>query len=229
LTIGPGDQVDFTVRFAPTVKGIFESAVIRIVSDDPVHPNFDVVTSGLLGTGSLEVIVSDSGNMGEVCVGKFTDTVLTLNNNGPCKLTIFNIASSSTEFEVPSVFSYPLVISAGVSIDVPIRLQPVSVGPKSTLITITSDDPASPKLIRLSGTAPAPHLVTIVADTGNFGNVCIDTFARLPSPASPPRPPSSLFRAFLCFRLRSRQAMPSQFRSAFNPFITEQARLISQF
>jgi hypothetical protein len=180
LTIGPGDQVDFTVRFAPTVKGIFESAVIRIVSDDPVHPNFDVVTSGLLGTGSLEVIVSDSGNMGEVCVGKFTDTVLTLNNNGPCKLTIFNIASSSTEFEVPSVFSYPLVISAGVSIDVPIRLQPVSVGPKSTLITITSDDPASPKLIRLSGTAPAPHLVTIVADTGNFGNVCIDSFADLP-------------------------------------------------
>jgi hypothetical protein len=180
LTIGPGDQVDFTVRFATVVRGVLESAVIRIVSDDPVHPNFDVATSAILGTGSLEVVVADSGRLGDVCVGRFSETVLTLNNNGPCKLTIFSIISSSTEFEVPSVLSYPLIVSAGVSIDVPIRFQPASVGSNSAKITITSDDPASPKVIDLSGSAPAPRLVTIVADSGNFGNACIDSFADEP-------------------------------------------------
>jgi hypothetical protein len=122
------------------------------------------------------VVVPDKGNVGDVCVGKFSDTVLTLNNNGPCKLTIFSITSSSTEFEVPSVFSYPLIVSAGVSIDIPIRFQPTVPGSNSAKITITSDDPASPKIIVLTGAAPVPRLVTIVADTGNFGNVCLDSF-----------------------------------------------------
>jgi hypothetical protein len=78
------------------------------------------------------------------------------------------------------VLSYPLIVSAGVSIDVPIRFQPASVGSNSAKITITSDDPASPKVIDLFGSAPAPRLVTIVADTGNFGNACIDSFADEP-------------------------------------------------
>ncbi|HUB46942.1 MAG TPA: choice-of-anchor D domain-containing protein [Acetobacteraceae bacterium] len=176
LTIAPGDQVDFTVRFDPTVRGVLESAVIRIVSNDPVHPNFDVTATGMLGTGSLEVVIPDNGNAGDVCVGGFSDTVLALNNNGPCKLTIFAITSSSVEFQVPSVISYPLVVAAGVSIDIPIRFQPTAVGAWATTITIVSDDPASPKTISLHGDAPAPRLVTMIADTGNFGDVCRDAF-----------------------------------------------------
>ena len=180
LTIAPGDQVDFTVRFAPAVRGVPESAVIRIVSNDPVQPNFDVSASGELGTGSLEAVVVDNGNLGPVCVGRYADTVLTLNNNGPCKLKIFDITSSSVEFEVPAVFSYPLTVGAGVSIDVPIRFQPASIGSKTAVITVSSDDPASPKLVNLSGIAPAPRLVTMVADHGDFGNVCLRSFGDLP-------------------------------------------------
>ena len=179
LTVAPGDEVDFTVRFAPAVRGVPESAVIRIGSNDPVQPNFDVSTSGMLGTGNLEVIVTDSGSFGNVCVGGFVDKVVTLNNNGPCQLTIFDITSSSAEFEPPTVLTYPLIIRAGVSIDVPIRLQPSSVGSKSATLTITSDDPASPKIIHVSGIAPAPKLVVLVADSGNFGHVCLRSFADL--------------------------------------------------
>lgn len=176
LTIAPGDQVDFTVRFEPTLRGVPESAVIRIVSNDPVQPNFDIRTTGTLGTGSLEVVVADSGNLGDVCVGEFKDAELVLNNNGPCKLTILNIVSNSTDFQAPSVLSYPLIVGAGVSIEIPIRFQPAGIGPKGGQIKIVSDDPTSPKLVDLSGNAPAPRLVAIVADSGNFGNVCLDSF-----------------------------------------------------
>jgi hypothetical protein len=176
FTIAPGDHVDFTVRFEPTVHGVLETAVIRIVSNDPVHPNFDMNTSGTLGSGKLEVVVADNRNVGDVCVGNFKDAELVLNNNGPCKLTIFNIVSNSPDFEVPSVISYPLIVSAGVSIEVPIRFQPTSIGPKAGQIKIISDDPASPKVINLTGNTPAPRLVTITVDSGNFGNVCLDSF-----------------------------------------------------
>jgi hypothetical protein len=180
LTISPGDHVDFTVHFTPTTRGALESAVIRIVSNDPVRPNFDIPTSGTLGTGSLETVVADSGNLGDVCVGRFTDGALTLNNRGPCKLSVFSIASSSTEFLAPSVLSYPLVVGAGDSIEIPIRFQPASFGAKFATIAVTSDDLAGPKLIRLSGTAPAPRLFTMLADTGDFGNVCLGAFADEP-------------------------------------------------
>jgi hypothetical protein len=180
LNIAPGDQVDFTVRFEPTVRNVLESAVIRIVSNDPVQPNFDVKTTGMLGTGSLEVVVPDSGNVAHACVGGFSDTVLVLNNNGPCQLRIFSITSSSPEFLPPSVISYPLVVAAGVSIDIPIRFQPTAVGSWPTTITIVSDDPASPKTVSLRGVAPAPRLVTLIADSGAFGDVCLESFRDLP-------------------------------------------------
>ena len=181
LTVSPGDQVDFTIRFAPTSPGVLESATIRIVSNDPVQPNFDIPTGGMLGTGSLESIVADSGDLGNACVGGFSDSEITLNSNGPCKLSIFSIASSSAvEFQTPSVLSYPLIVEPGASIDIPIRFRPTSFGAKFTTITVVSDDPAGPKVIQLSGNAPAPRLFTMVADTGDFGNVCLDSFADQP-------------------------------------------------
>jgi hypothetical protein len=175
LTIGPGDQVDFTVFFDPVARGVAQNAVIRIVSNDPVHPHFDVATSGILGVGSLEVVLADNGSVGDVCVGRFSETILALNNNGPCKLSILSVTSSSIEFVAPKAISYPLILGAGVSIDIPIRFEPVSVGSKSAEITIASDDPASPKKITLTGNAPAPRLVTIVPDSGNFGDVCLQS------------------------------------------------------
>jgi protein involved in polysaccharide export with SLBB domain len=176
LTIGPGEEVDFTVRFQPTTRGVPESATIRILSNDPVKPHFDLATSGTRGTGSLASVIADGGNFGDVCVGGFRDMELTLNNNGACELVIFAIGSSSPEFQVPSVLSYPLIVGAGDSMEIPIRFQPASFGAKFGAITMTSDDPASPKVIQVSGNAPAPRLVTMLADNGNFGNVCLESF-----------------------------------------------------
>jgi Abnormal spindle-like microcephaly-assoc'd, ASPM-SPD-2-Hydin/Kelch motif len=179
LTIAPGSQVDFTVEFSPTAPGS-ESATIRIVSNDPNEPNFDVTASGSLGNGALEVIVPDSGDFGQVCVGSFRELSLTLHNNGPCNLTVFSITSSSAEFQPPTVLSYPLVIGVGDSIEVPIRFAPSAIGPAAGQITIASDDPDSPAIVDLIGLSPAPRLVTIFANSGKFGDVCLHSFADKP-------------------------------------------------
>jgi hypothetical protein len=179
LAISPGDEVDFTVRFTPSVVGAPEIATIRIISNDPTAPYVDVSATGLGGSGVVATAIADSGEFGKVCVGSFVDKLLTINNAGTCPLSITDIFGSS-DFIAPGVSSYPLVASAGSSIDVAVRFEPSANGSFAGTITIVSDDPASPHTVSVSGTAPAPKANLIIAGSGNFGNVCVGSFVDEP-------------------------------------------------
>jgi hypothetical protein len=104
-----------------------------------------------------------------VCVGSFRDELLTLSNSGGCPLTITGIVSSSPEFIPPGVHAYPLVIAAGSSANVEVRFQPTSFGPKSAILTVSSDDPAGPRTLAISGFTPSGKLA--ITGTGHFGKV----------------------------------------------------------
>ena len=169
LAVAPGDQVDFTIRYQPTTRGVPEQATFRLTCNDPVTPQLDLVASGMRGTGALETVIAALGQFGDCCAGSFTDQGLTLHNNGPCWLEIQAISSSMPEFSAPTVTSYPLLVAAGGSITVPIRFQPTAPGPASAAITITSDDPAGPKVVPVSGNAPAGQLA--VTGSAFFGGV----------------------------------------------------------
>ena len=179
-TIEAGDHLDFTVQFLPTTRGVPKSATIRIVSNDPAKPIFDVVATGLAGTGRLTTVIADNGNLGDVCLGSFVEEDLIINNDGPCQLSILNIHSSSSDFITPAVIAYPLIVSAGVSIEIPIRFEPGTFGPKSATITIASDDPGGPHTVAVSGVVPAPRLVLAIADAGSFGPCCVGSFVDEP-------------------------------------------------
>jgi photosystem II stability/assembly factor-like uncharacterized protein len=176
LVIRAGEVLTFTVEFSGSTPGTGETATIRIVSNDPNAPVVDLLATGLQGTASLETAIANAGNFGEVCLGAFSDRSLVLNNRGPCTLRIFNITSSLTAFQVAGVISYPLVVAAGDSIELPIRLQPVARGQVAGTLRITSNDPASPAIVRVSGSAPSPRLVASLANTGNFGDTCLGSF-----------------------------------------------------
>jgi hypothetical protein len=180
LTILPGDSVEFTVQYQPTVSGTAEGATIRIISNDPTAPFVDVIATGEQGTGKVATAIADSGSFGNVCLGSFADELLTIDNAGTCPLVIFAIDSLSGEFLAPHVVSYPLVVSPGASLEVPIRFQPSGYGATAGTINIFSNDPASPSVVAVLGNAPAPTLNLILADTGNFGNVCVGRFADEP-------------------------------------------------
>jgi Abnormal spindle-like microcephaly-assoc'd, ASPM-SPD-2-Hydin len=180
LVIAVGDHVDFTIKYDPTTAGTPETATIRIVSNDPNAPIVDLSATGLRGTARMATAIADSGNFGNVCVGGFVDQNITINNNGLCPLQIQNVSSSSAEFLVPAVVSYPLVVSAGDSIALPIRFQPTSFGTKASNITLISNDPTSPRILAVSGTVSAPELDLIIANAGNFGNVCIGSVVDKP-------------------------------------------------
>ena len=178
LTIEPGNSLQVPIRFQPTSLGS-KLATITVTCEHPTGPK-TVNVSGTARAPTLAVVIADTGNFGDACIGSFTDEPMTLSNSGHCTLTVAGISSSSSEFIVPSVLSYPITVEAGGSLQVPIRFQPTSFGAKAGNITVVSDDPAGPRIVAVSGTAPAPELDLIIANTGNFGNVCIGSFVDKP-------------------------------------------------
>ncbi len=167
LIIEAGNSLQVPIRLQPTSFGP-KAATITVLSNNPSGPK-NVLVSGTAEAPRLALIIADEGNFGKVCIGSFVDQMITLSNSGLCTLTISDINSSSAEFRVANVLSYPLTIEAGGSMQVPIRHQPTSFGPKSATITVTSDDPASPQSVDVSGMAPSGKL----AVTGSlcFGGV----------------------------------------------------------
>ena len=181
LVIEPGEHVDFTVRYNPiTFSGLPDIATIRITSNDPAAPVVDLAATGTLGTARLTTALAGGGDFGNACLRHFVDRDLVINNSGTCPLRIANIASSSPEFVMPSVIAYPLVVAAGNTIALPVRFRPTSFGAKAALLTVVSNDPGSPRVVAVSGIAPAPELDLAIPDAGDFGKVCVGSFKDLP-------------------------------------------------
>jgi hypothetical protein len=155
------------IRFQPASLGS-KSATITKTSDDPGGAK-TLTVSGAAKPPRLAVVIADGGGFGKACIGSHVDEMLTLSNSGHCTLTITGITSSSAEFLVPNVLSYPLAVEAGGSLQVPIRFKPTSIGAKSATFTVTSNDPAGPRTVAVSGVAPSGKL----AVTGSlcFGGV----------------------------------------------------------
>ena len=178
LAIEPGGSLDIVIRFQPTAPGPV-GATLTILSNDLLAPHA-VSVSGFAPSPRLVSAIADSGAFQATCLGSFTDEPLILNNSGRCALSIFGVTSSSPDFVVASVLSYPVVIGSGDSIALVVRLQPSSFGPKAGAITILSNDSTGPHVVAVSGVAPAPKANLIIADSGNFGDVCVGSFADEP-------------------------------------------------
>jgi zinc metalloprotease ZmpB len=180
--------------WTPTTNASGHDSMLMIVSATGDNSNADTLTAGRTvenfrlvpndnNIGQLNVVlvrlalvIADSGDVGNVCVGSSKDIVLYLSNSGFNPVTVTGITSSSGEFLVPNVLSYPLVIEPGNVLEAPIRFQPSSIGSKSAMISVLSNDPAGPRTVVVSGTAPAPRLTLVVPDNGDFGEVRLGRF-----------------------------------------------------
>jgi hypothetical protein len=168
----------FQVMFTPTSPGP-KTATLTIASNDPNFPSVQVTVTANVAQPTVVTALADTGDFGAYCIksGKFRELDLTINNSGACPLTVTNLSSSSPEFEMAQVMTFPLSVAPGDSIAVPIRFNPTSPGPKTATLTITSNDPTSPKTVTMKGTVPpgyvceAPIFTSIDAAVGpTFGS-----------------------------------------------------------
>jgi hypothetical protein len=172
VLISPDFCFPFEVTFTPASTGP-QSATLTITSNDPVTPSVEVTATGNGSEQELVTIIANGGDFGDVCPGEFRDLMLTLSNSGGCDLTVTDISSDSADFVTAGIGSLPLVIGPGDSVAVPIRFAPTSRGAKSGTITVDSDDPNSPSTVAVSGNGSEPDIAASIANTGNFGDVCI--------------------------------------------------------
>lgn len=138
------------------------------------------IASFNLASSRIVSLIANSGNFGNVCLNEFKDLDLTINNSGECKLVITALTSTSSEFVLPSVSNFPIVINPGDSLQVPIRFQPANLGSKTGNIAILSNDPNSPtRTVAVSGVAPGSTIATAVPNNGSFGEVCLGAYKDL--------------------------------------------------
>jgi hypothetical protein len=172
VSISPNAQIDFTVQFTAFTRA-FETADIRITSNDPNAPYVDLTATGSgFGSAQIGTSIADTGNFGGVCIGSFVDLPLTINNSGSCALSVTGITPSDPEFLTPNTQFFPLSVAPGASIQLNERFQPkLPTGNRSATVDVTSNDPITPNaFVPVSGQSQAP--LVSVTGTSSFGNVC---------------------------------------------------------
>jgi hypothetical protein len=160
VTIAPGSCLPIQVAFTPSGSGL-QAGTLTVSSNDPVRPTVNIAVSGDAGSATIVTILADTGSFGSLCPNPntFRDRPLTINNSGTCPLTITGITSSSGEFELPQVQSFPMSVAPGDSLAIPIRFHPTSPGAKTATLTVASNDPVTPnKNVTVSGFAPQPFV-----------------------------------------------------------------------
>jgi hypothetical protein len=160
LSIAPGSCFPVQVTFTPTAPGP-ATATLTVPSDDPVNLSVSVTVRANVGQPTIATAIADTGSFGSLCPApnRFRDLPLTINNSGSCPLTVTGLSSSSGEFELPQVLSFPIKVAPGTSVALPVRFRPTSAGTKTATIAILSDDPVTPsKAVTVSGVAPPDYV-----------------------------------------------------------------------
>ena len=115
----------------------------------------------------------------EACVGDTVRAPILVCNTSRGDLIVNSLTSSNPQFSpVPPSGGFPITVSHDFCFPVDIAFTPTSPGPQSTDLVIGSTDPSFPNLtVVANANVGRPTAVTIVADTGSFGELC-------PSPAA---------------------------------------------
>ncbi|MFL5800091.1 MAG: choice-of-anchor D domain-containing protein [Actinomycetota bacterium] len=175
VTIAPGEEIDYTVQFAPTSRGD-KTATFTVQSDDPNSPSTQIPASGTGVTGEIEL--SGDLNFGTVARGTTATRPVVVHNVGEGFLTVSSVTmSGDSSFSVEPTPSTPLVIQPGETATFHVRFSPPANSGPGTLtgtLHVLSDDPdAADSTLPASGIVGVP--VTGVSSSAlHFGGVPVD-------------------------------------------------------
>jgi hypothetical protein len=163
-TLTPAANCTLTVRFSPTVAGVFNES-FDIPSNDPDE---DPVTVNVGGTGTAmpvpDITVTDSVAplddlnvlFGNVTEGLTTDQTVTLSNDGNGDLVVGDIATANplaAPFSLLNDTCSGLTLTTGTDCTIDVRFAPVDASISSDSFDIPSNDTdEDPTTVSVSGT-----------------------------------------------------------------------------
>ena len=162
VTIIPGGNTNFTVRFAPVSTGL-KTAVLHIANNDTNNNPFNIT---LTGTGGTPIIVVQqppgtnlvngvsTNDFGSVAVGTNSSLTFTITNSGNANLTGLGITIDGVDAAMFSVTTNPIApVSPGSNTTFTVRFAPVSAGVKIAGLHIANNVATNnPFNITLTGT-----------------------------------------------------------------------------
>lgn len=173
-TIHPGDQVSFTVQFAPpaTSNGALRTGTLDVGGYDALYSavRVPVQTVGASGTPGVPAATlgSTALQFGSVPVDErttpyYADKSLTISNQSSCPLCDLHLTGLSglagTDFQIVSPPTLPATIAAGNSLTLTVRFDPTAGGDRTATLTVTTDDPANPTMtVSLDGQGLLPSI-----------------------------------------------------------------------
>ena len=172
-TLEPSDSIVYTVRFAPPASSTATPRLgtLRISSDDPLVPTFDLAASGTPGVPKSTLDVS-SFDFGGVPVDNRTtphqvDETLRITNEsscGLCDLTVLSLpitGPNAGDFTVVGAPATPFSVGAGNTVNLTIRFNPPAGGIRNATLTVNTDDPANPSMaVALTGEGLLPAIAS---------------------------------------------------------------------
>ena len=176
-TVNAGSSCTVSVTFSPKSTGS-KSASLNVVSDDPSTPTATVSLSGT-GVASHITLNPTSKDFGSIRQNSSSSSqMITISSSGTASLSVSNMSlSDSTNFSINisggtnPCNSFSPTIATGSSCTISVTFGPKSTGAKSSTLTITSDDPASPtSTVSLLGTGIASS-ISLNPTSINFGSV----------------------------------------------------------
>ena len=167
----PGIAFTDTLHFAPIALGTV-AATLLVASNSPSSPDTIKVSGFGFGISTMQ-LNTKAISIGNVKVGTFKDTTVTITNTGNDTLKITNIASSRSTFTArPTVKNIP----PGQSLTDTLRFTPTTLGIDSGMILVTSNAFSSPDTINVSGFAIGVPAVQLSSKSLNVDRVRIGQF-----------------------------------------------------
>ncbi|MFA5834940.1 MAG: choice-of-anchor D domain-containing protein [Bacteroidota bacterium] len=155
--------------------GIFKN--ITFIVTDGINSDSTIVTLTIIPPNRKAVISLSSVSFmfGNIKLGQFVDSTITLSNIGTDTLKITSITSSKSCFSIrPTILTIPPGLT---KIDT-IRFTSDSIGVRGGKIFITSNDATTPDTISVSGNGVGIPVLVLSRSSIGLGNVVLNTFKK---------------------------------------------------
>jgi len=168
------DMANFPNGVTYQRRANFTTNTLLDAANNPVAASIDPFFFQILAPRP-QIQIPGNVAFGDACVSTTAATgVLNVCNTGKADLVVSGITSSDPLFTVvtPSA-AFPVTISPDFCFPFQVTFTASSPGAKSAKLTVASNDPNVPSAV-VSATANVgqPRAVTLIADTGNFGELC---------------------------------------------------------
>lgn len=171
FTLAPNAFQELSVTFSPTTAGAF-SSTLALTSDDPDRTNVSIALAGTAVNPDLELtpsrLVFGASNVGTSAALQ----EVRFHNPSDRELRISAVSFSGTaapDFSAVPPGSFPLTVSPGSTLSLPLRFTPGAVGARQAQATFTFEGTAQASAaVELQGEGTS-RLVAVTPDRLDFG------------------------------------------------------------